>query len=159
MLRKTGDIWSYHAEGCWIVITTNIGWRNDGRNPMGAGIAAQAATFFPDLPLWYGHRCLKYGKDTAVCPYPDAKFILFPTKPLNIENPWLSWQADSDLVLIERSAIQLQKLGEILRNVNENIGPIALPMVGCQNGRLLPEVVRPILARRLDDSFILVERP
>jgi len=158
MIELVADIWNFHADGKWIVITTNIGWKKDGMNPMGAGIAKHAASMFPELPSWYGARCKKYGKDTAVCFYEPARFILFPTKPLNYYQPWLSWQSMSSIELINRSAIQLQKLGEIMYERNMTNEKIALPLVGCENGRLNRCDVIPILHKNLDDRFVLVER-
>ena len=87
MIEQKGDIWEFYHDVRWIVITTNIGWKKDGCNPMGAGIAKQAAEMFPDLPRWYGEKCKKYRSDTAVAVYDEAKFFLFPTKPLNEEQP------------------------------------------------------------------------
>lgn len=141
-----------------MVITTNIGWKKDGANPMGAGIAKQAAELFDELPAWYGARCKKYGADTAVCMYEPANFILFPTKPLNERTPWLSWQSKSDLALIRRSAIQLQKLSEIMVERKMLFGEIAIPLVGCENGGLERRDVVPILKQYLDDRFVLIER-
>lgn len=158
MTERVGDIWEWHHERKWIVITTNIGWKNDGCCPMGAGIAAQAAELFSDLPEWYGTRCRKYKSDTATCLYKPAQFILFPTKPLNVATPWLSWKQNSDLSLIKRSAIQLQKLSEIMQEQKLVFGEIALPLVGCQNGKLSRKDVVPILKAYLDDNFVLVER-
>jgi len=158
MIERIGDIWTFHHEGRWIAITTNIGWKKDGKCPMGAGIAATAADLFPDLPGWYGTRCQKYRADTAVCQYKPGRLIMFPTKALDIIKPWASWQQKSDLILIKRSAIQLQKLGEIMRANGTVLGEIALPLAGCENGGLMRGEVVPILNRYLDDGFVLYER-
>ena len=154
MIEKIGNIWSFHAEKRWIVITTNIGWKKDGTNPMGAGIARAAADKYPELPGWYGSRCERYGADTAVTIYKPGKLILFPTKPLNEEQPWMSWKSDADLVLIRRSTRQLAKLIDIV-NLGTQVG---LPLVGCENGNLHAKQVLPILRQYLDDRFILFER-
>jgi len=155
MLERIGNIWDHHAEGGWIVITTNIGWKKDGSNPMGAGIAKAAAEKYPNLPVWYGKFCQKYGADMAVRPYAEGRLFLFPTKPL-AEQPWLSWKNDACLDLIRRSALQLSTLIDILgREVY--IKPVGVPMVGCQNGHLRPKQVLPILRRYLDDRFVLFE--
>lgn len=158
MIERVADIWNFHADGRWIVITTNIGWKKNGANPMGAGIAGHAADMFPELPGWYGARCKKYGANTAVCLYEPARFILFPTKPLNPLMPWLSWRNTSSIELIRRSAVQLQKLGEIMYERDLTKDEIALPLVGCENGRLYRRDVVPVLHENLDDRFVLVER-
>jgi hypothetical protein len=146
-----GDIWDHYRDGKWIVITTNIGWKNDYSNPMGAGIAKAATKIAPDLPIWYGIQCYGQRENTSVLLYRPARFILFPTKAFNASQPHLSWRAGSDLALIKRSAEQLQtlRLAELPNEI------VAVPLVGCKNGGLSPEVVVPALAERLDDSFVL----
>ena len=154
MRQEIGNIWDHHSEKRWIVITTNIGWKKDGANPMGAGIARQASDMAPKLAEWYGKRCRRYRSGTAVCLYKRPKFILFPTKPLNEAQPWMSWKNDSCPDLIRRSAKQLAKLVEV-KNL---FGDIILPLVGCQNGNLRRGTVVPILEEYLNDRFVLVER-
>lgn len=158
MIERYGSIWEFYYEIRWIVITTNIGWKRDGSNPMGAGIARQAADMFPDLPKWYGEKCRKYGADTAVTAYDKARFFLFPTKPLNEEKPWMSWQNQSNIALITKSAKQLSKLVDILSDRGYYFTKIGLPMVGCSNGGLSPHDVLPVLRDILDDRFVLFQR-
>jgi len=158
MLEWSGDIWEKHREGQWVVITTNIGWKKDGTNPMGAGIARTAAELFPELPAWYGAKCRKYREDTAVTVYKPGLFFLFPTKEL-ADQPWMSWNADSSLDLIIRSTKQLVMLVDELNKRNEYFIPkVIIPMVGCQNGNLDERDVYPILKSHLDDRFILCLR-
>lgn len=156
VLERTGNIWDWHSEGRWTVITTNIGWRKDGACPMGAGVAKKAAELYPELPEWYGNRCKRYGAQTAVAPYDPGHLILFPTKPLNEVQPWLSWQNDADLALIERSAKQLVALVTILEKLKKLFGLVGLPMVGCGNGNLKPRDVLWTIRPLLDDRFILL---
>jgi len=158
MRTSSADIWDFYNKGGWIVITTNIGWKEDGHNPMGAGIAKAAAAIAPDLPKWYGSLCQRYKESTAVVPYIPARMILFPTKPLNKTQPWLSWNGDSDLKLIEKSTRQLQELITILRSRELLISEIGLPMPGCNNGHKDPVDVLPILQEYLDDKFIVFTR-
>ncbi len=157
MKVEIGDLWDHHDRGRWVVVTTNIGWKKDGSNPMGAGVAKEAASRFPDLPAKYGARCQKYQHNTAVWPFRPGKLILFPTKPLDAGQPWLSWRSDSDYTLIERSAKQLAKLVSILRQEEKFLPVVVLPLVGCGNGNLEPKRVVRLLERYLDDTFILVE--
>lgn len=155
MREQIGNIWTWHQEGRWIVITTNIGWKKDGSNPMGAGIAKQAAERFEGLPEWYGKKCRKYRENTAVQVYRDGRLILFPTKALDIDRPWMSWKQDSSLDLIRRSTKQLSAMIDILDD--EIFGDIGVPLVGCQNGNLRRKDVIPILQKYLDDRFVLIE--
>ncbi len=78
MIERPGDLWAWQAERRWIVIPTNIGWKKDGANPMGAGVALQASEMYPELANWYGARCKKFGENAAVCFYPDG----------NLKNVW-----------------------------------------------------------------------
>jgi len=81
--------------------------------------------------------------------YPHSRLILFPVKPLNEAQPWLSWRNKADLALIERSAWQLSEW--------PGNTPIYIPMVGCGNGRQDVKVVLPLLERHLSsERFILV---
>lgn len=158
MRQELGNLWRHHDDGCWVVVTTNIGWKKDGSNPMGAGVAKEAAKRFPDLPEVYGARCKRYKETTAVWPFSPGKLILFPTKPFDAKQPWLSWQNDSDYGLVERSTKQLAKLVKVLRDDHGiHIPKVALPMVGCGNGNLKKKRVIQILLRHLDDTFVLVE--
>lgn len=158
MIEKIGNIWTHHAEGGWIVITTNIGWKKDGCNPMGAGIAKAAADKYPKLAEWYGAKCKKFRDETAVLPYRAGRLFLFPTKPL-ADQPWLSWQQDSDLELIRKSASQLVVWVDIFKNKGMHlVKPVGIPLVGCENGNLRKKQVLPILRKYLDDRFVLFER-
>lgn len=155
----TGNITDY-VESAYLVIPTNIGWRGDGRNVMGRGLALWAAYRYPELPAWYGDQCQKHGEKTPVMlwsfPGRISSIILFPVKPLNKAAPWLSWQSNADLGRIEQSAKELAALETTLYDEK----PIMVPAVGCGNGRLLLKDVQPILERHLkSDRFILVKQP
>lgn len=142
-----GDIWTYEPTHL-LVIPTNIGWKANGQNVMGRGLALQAAGRYPDLASWYGLQCRTYKAHTPVMVYPDAPLILFPVKPLNVEQPSMSWKERATLALIERSASQLAAMP---------VRTVAVSMVGCGNGGLDMADVRPILDRHLSDGrFTLV---
>jgi hypothetical protein len=134
-----GDIWNWLAEphNCEVVIPTNIGWKSDGSNVMGAGIAKQAILRYGrDIAKWYGAICQACGPHTPVVIHEEHPLIFFPVKTLDYDDPQLSWRRDADLALIERSTQQLAAL---------RLGPFALPMVGCGNGKLNEADVYPIL--------------
>ena len=148
MRVRYGDIWERFPTE-FVVVPANIGWRKTGANVMGRGMAKQAAERFPELPEWWGYYCRTMGADTPVMLHPQHRVIMFPTKPLDEEQPHLSWRQDSDLKLIWRSAAQLAAV--------VTMEGISLPMVGCGNGRLTPELVLPILRTFLShDRFQLV---
>jgi len=145
---ERGDIWAYE-KSTFIVVPVNIGYRRDGANPMGRGVALEAARRYPDFPAWFGAKCLELGAETPVLRCHGTPLLAFPTKPFNRENPAMSWKSRADLGLIERSAKQLAQWPG-----NE---PIALPLPGCGNGGLDMSEVRPILDKHLSDGrFVLV---
>ena len=158
MLEKVGNIWTHHAEGGWIIIATNIGWKKDGTNPMGAGIAKAASDKYPDLAAWYGAKCQKFREEIGVLPYRKGRLFLFPTKPLANQH-WMSWTNNADLDLIRRSAKQLAIWADIFKAKGSPIiKTIGVPAVGCGNGNLRRKQVVPILRKYLDDRFTLFER-
>jgi hypothetical protein len=149
-----GDILSYRGRA-YIVIPTNIGWKANGENVMGRGVARLFASLYPQLPKEYGRICQKDGAKTtcvAISGF-DTVVIMFPVKPLNAEAPWMSWKSGATLDLIERSAKDLAALEPSLPGKN----PIVVPAVGCGNGGLDLSDVKPILEKYLtSDRFILV---
>lgn len=151
-----GDLWDNHPTEL-VVVPANIGWKTGGDAVMGAGVAKQAADRFPDLPQWWGFQCQRFREDTPVTMHPHYRIILFPTKPLNEDMPWMSWKDDADAKLIWRSAAQLAAFAF-------DDQTISVPLVGCGKGRLSTELVLPILKTFLNHHrFQLVatqrERP
>lgn len=136
MRVKYGDIWETYPHEL-VVVPVNIGWKQDGTAVMGAGVAKAAAQRCPDLPEWWGSMCHQFREDTPVMLHPVHRLIMFPTKPMDADAPWLSWQKDASTKLIWRSAAQLAAF-----TLNENI---LIPLVGCGNGGLPEEFVLPIL--------------
>jgi len=148
MREHTGNIWDWIGRAK-LVITTNVGWRSDGTNVMGAGLAKQAAYRYPGIAAWYGAWCRDHSTESCVVEHPQHPLIFFPTKRLNPSAPHLSWQYDADVDTIARSLRDLaQWPGD---------GMIAVPMVGTQNGNLKEAVVLPWLQEYLvSDRFVLV---
>lgn len=145
-----GNIWAHEFDDHLRVIPVNIGWKANGENVMGRGVARQAATRFPNLQAWYGWRCEAMAGNACLYRYYDL--VLFPVKPLNKEKPYLSWQQPASLELIRASARQLASQYYTER--------VVLPLVGCGNGELDPVDVLPILDDILcAPGFVLVMRP
>ncbi len=155
MQTVVGNIWGY-VDSHWIVIPTNIGWDKDGNNVMGRGLAKDASERYPDLAAFYGAHCLLNRDNPILCFYTVNPItwlttykglIMFPTKSL-ASSPHLSWRNKSDINIIE---IGLQQLAHF------NQMPIAVPLLGCGNGGLQPDVVVPLIERYLvSDNFLLV---
>lgn len=153
MNETRGDIWEWAAKNnAEVVIPTNVGWKSDGSNVMGRGLAAQCADRYPGVSAWYGSICQACGPSTPVVIHPDHGLIFFPTKPLNYDDPQLSWRNRSSLGLIRRSAVQLSRL---------RLGPVAVPLVGCGNGGLDEQEVMPVVRDVLwgHGSFTIVYPP
>ncbi len=156
MKIRYGNIWDLHDRAP-VVIPTNIGWRKDGSNVMGRGLARQAALKFRGIEEWYGEYCQKHrAKTTCVVRNVHqhlAPLVLFPVKPLNEAAPWVSWKSEANLKLIERSAKDLAALYQ----EDPRAELVAVPAVGCGNGGRDLGEVRPILERYLtSDRFVLV---
>lgn len=148
-----GDIWRF-SPWCWIVIPTNLGFRADGSNVMGAGLAKQAEKLYPGLAWSYGQSCREWAREGGIhgiwTSTAFSRLALFPVKPLNIEKPHLSWKQNASLELIDQSAWKLSRM------FGDN-HQVAVPLVGCGNGKLDEKDVLPILRKHLtSDRFILV---
>ena len=172
MRQVEGDLWDFFGK-CWVVVPTNIGWRPQpdpedptapcGPAPMGAGVAGQLAERFPTAPYIWAFLCFKQRHATPVTWSPRG-WIYFPTKALDEKKPWLSWKAKSNIVLLERSLEQLASMP--LPSQEARLGypggarfessEVALPFVGCGEGKLPEKKVLPLLEKYLDDRFVLV---
>jgi hypothetical protein len=149
--ETTGNIWALAelSSPSWVVVPCNIGWKSDGANVMGAGVAKDAANKFPGLDIAYGSWCKKHREDAGIFAHEPSRTIFFPVKSLNPTHPWLSWKNGAAVWLVERSTQQLADL--------KVEGQIFLPLVGCGHGRLTPGIVLPILRKILsNDRFVLV---
>jgi len=127
--------------------------KGDGTLVMGAGVAKDFATRFPDIPKIWGEATLliKNGKlksNIIVTPHSDdLSLVSFPTK--------YNWKDKSDLDLIKRSAIQLYTISQAL-----GWKKILLPRPGCSNGGLLwGSQVKPLLETILDERFWVICKP
>jgi len=145
MRKETGDVWEAYNAGLWIIIPTNGFVKNDGSAVMGRGLAWQAKERFPCLPFDLGERLKEYGNHVFV--FSRYRLITFPVKH--------NWMEIADLQLIEKSCKQLQEIFKY--NLSGLPTPVYLPKVGCGNGKLDWNVVKPILEKYLDDRFVVVE--
>jgi len=141
MLELPGDLWTIEADArC---VTTNGVVRPSGALVMGAGNARQAIQRYPGIDKRLGRLVRAYGNR----PYylADLGIISFPTKH--------DWHNDSDLELIQISALHLVELAD-----EHKLARVALPRPGCGLGGLEWADVRPVLAVILDDRFLVVHK-
>lgn len=143
MKEIRGNIWDYHYEGNWVVITTNGVVKANGEAVMGKGIALQAKLRYPELPYELGRAIKMYGNRVILLDGVTKlrKMFSFPTKH--------HWRDKSDLGLIEESAKQLAAIAPKEK--------IYIVRPGCSNGQLDWKDVKPILERYLDGRFVVVQ--
>lgn len=159
MTEVRGDIWALaHFLRDAIVIPTNVGWSPRGEAVMKLGLAGQASNRFPQLRALYGDHCQQHGEKILRVRLTGAKggrwLILFPTKPLNEEKPYMSWQAKADLGLIERGLSQLKDEVPPMPP-----GKIYVPLLGCGRGALKRGPVRELMDQYLTADHFVRVRP
>lgn len=141
MIEIEGDLWDFHERGHYIVITTNGDVRKDGCCVMGRGIAEQAALKFPTFQKDVGGMIKAFGNN--VYKFDELWLITFPVKH--------HFKDRADLKLIVKSCNQIVCLPD-------HEAKVYMPRPGCGNGRLLWDVVKPVIAPLLDSRFTIVER-
>ena len=115
---------------------------------MGRGTAFEAKLRYPGIDIILAEKIIANGNvvNFLLEDPNDGKWIIsFPTKN--------HWRDNSDIGLIEQSAIQLKKIFDM-----SGKSPIvAIPRPGCSNGRLqwieVKKVIEPILS---NDNFVIV---
>lgn len=134
-----GDIWEVVKQSTTvraktvIVVPTNVGWKSNGDNVMGAGIAKDAAKFDPDFPRAYGRWCQLYC-DRIFVHYSDPHGLHLcaaPSKPLNSATPHLSWQSSATYEQVVKSLGQLVNEARVRSHLDWY-----MPLLGVGNGRL-----------------------
>lgn len=150
-----GDLWNYHRMGAPITITTNGMVKKNGEAVMGAGIAKQAARFFPEMPALLGEHILTNGN--VVGWFPEQRLLTFPVKH--------HWAEDADLELIGKSAWDFRFTA--IEVLNMEVGElcalirIPLPKPGCGNGKLTWQQVKPVLQDNwvgVHEKFVIVDK-
>lgn len=127
MIVLHGDIFRADPTDAFVVIPTNVGWRRDGSNVMGRGVAKIAATLYPDLPSLYGAWCQERGADLFVCE--KYRLICAPSKPLLMQRPNMSWSQKADLLTVEDSYRKL-----LVWVLSHKDAEVKTPLLGAGNG-------------------------
>jgi hypothetical protein len=139
-----GNLWTYPAD--WRVITTNGFVKKSGEAVMGRGTAYQAKKRWPKLPYAVGLFLNAHGNHVGEFVFKDPetfdeiKLITMPTKH--------NWWEEADLLLIERSCVEMASLPYSESFV------VAAP--GCGNGKLDWADVKLVIEPILDDRFTVL---
>jgi hypothetical protein len=152
MQEIKGNIWALaHFLRDSVCVPVNCGWRRDGCNVMGRGIAKTVAYHDKSIPAWYGDICKQHNGCPPLVqkrfrgPFSRHWNMLFvPTKPCNLDMPHLSWQGDATLERVEQSLKELQHFVPPKPD-----GRILVPILGTGWGRLTKRDVRPLMDRYL----------
>lgn len=127
------DVWDLHGQGHWVLIPTNTERKSDGTAVMGAGLALDAATRFPDVPARYG-RALAVGNARVVLT--NHRLLLGPTKT--------HWRRPATMALV------VELLDAVARWTDANpTERIAVASPGCGRGGLAWDQVRTAALQRL----------
>jgi len=128
MQEISGNIWTQHKFGRWVVVTTN------GSK---SAFAKKIVDYVPKLST------AKNKKNLFV--FDESRIITFPIKH--------HWRANVSLDLVERSLKQLVYWAD---NPIRKYGKFYLPRVACDAGELAWSVVAPLMRKYLDDRFVVV---
>src|SRR3990167_10797712 len=130
------DIWLIYNNGWNIVIPTNQEIDKFGRAVMGRGLALQSKRLFKNLDKGFAQLIKKHGNQVFYIE--RLRLILFPTKSF--------WKDPASIELITKSCQQLKGLLEKRPDLK-----IAMPKIGCGNGRLNWREVAPIVTAHFGD--------
>lgn len=173
MQEVTGDIWNIDRS-CCVIIPTNVGYRADGRNVMGKGLARAAALRFPWLADAYGNDCMlhvrAYGAaEMKLKLYSTSgskwchSLLMAPVKNVMLNKPYLSWNQPASLARVELSLHRIQQMAESMegnRVLASTVGThILVPLLGCGNGGLEAAVVIELARGILTSSKLILVLP
>jgi O-acetyl-ADP-ribose deacetylase (regulator of RNase III) len=142
--EAVGDLFTHPADA--IVIPVNWTTKRNGDAVMGAGVAKQAAERWPELPQRLGmaiHFAAGPAPQRFVMSSDGQHVVCFPTKG--------DWRQPSTIEAIEFGSVALVRLAEYW-----GWKTVTLPRLGCGLGKLDWDDVRPVLAKHLDDRFIVL---
>ena len=168
LIERYGDLW----DGDIVVITTNGFVKRDGCCVMGRGCAKEAKERYPHIDYLLGQSIKQLGnKVLYLGVQQDGKHLLsFPVKPVTIVNNGTNivkhmttkfkigevvpgWAAKADIQIIHKSVIELRHLVNKL-----GFKEVYMPRPGCGAGELKWKEVKPILAKYLDDRFVVCHK-
>ena len=164
MIEITGDYIRYfqnnHKLIDGIVCTTNNVVNKNKELVMGAGIAKIFRDkIVPGIQMFWGSRLLKlranypnkYNPVLIQYMYEDVTESNYPIHVFSFPTKY-HWKDQSDMKLIEKSAIKLVELCNIM-----GLEKILMTRPGCGNGGLKWEDVKPAISF-LDDRFVVINK-
>lgn len=164
LIQVISDFWEDVPGIVLRVIPTNPGWKSDGSNVMGRGLASECVRRYPGIAKWYGYRLRTQYKTTPAAiempmKHRDHPLIFCPVKKFIAASPHLCWQADADIKLVNYNLYQLAVYyNRYADSEGHRDGMIGIPLLGCGNGRLSPADVLPLMMDHLSDTFTLLVR-
>jgi hypothetical protein len=133
---RNGDMWKVYDEADLFLVTANSFVKKDGRLVMGAGIAKEALTRFPNIDRRFGQAIQFEDKHLGIygllVSLNEEKLGLFQTKR--------SYKEDADLSIIQTSTDALIDWCK-----HHPDAKVHLNFPGIGNGRLNPADVTPII--------------
>lgn len=145
MILERGNMWDAFGQGIFM-ITTNPIVRKDGAVVMGRGIALEAKTRFPTLPVDFGNKLktlIPYHGDGAVGWIGDYENT--PIWWFMVKDHWAN-KASVDIIT------QSTNLVDVLFGDTDSRVDLNFPGIG--NGGLAREEVLPIIQRLPDNIHI-----
>lgn len=153
MKEIEADIFEFfNKTNTWIILPTNGCIKKDGSLVMGKGLALGAKIRAQYLPYEIGTLVKLHGNHA----YTVNGYNIFtcPTKE--------DWKDKSDLKLIERSLIELKKCIDdfkiLLTKFNRENITIFCPKLGCGEGGLKWEDVKPLIEKYIGEEVIIVSQ-
>lgn len=153
-----GDIWSYHSphSNRWVVVTTNMYIKKDGRAVMGRGVAKQALTLFPLIDVYYGNLLqeqLKHIDEDDEDYYIGFGFdmvfgmVFLPVKRV--------WSDKADEYILELSLMRLRMFAKLRP---DDIIYTPVPAIGF--GEMSPKIVTDMMKKYLGglDNIVVIRR-
>jgi hypothetical protein len=139
MLELKADLWEIPCDAR--VISTNGSVNRFGHAVLGRGCALEAKQRYPELSLKLGVLLRGHNRNHVyMFKEMGSLLVTFPVKH--------QWHERADITLIRWSADELVEMTHA-----QGWKRVALPRVGCGNGKLSWTIVKPVIERILDDRF------
>lgn len=154
-----------------IVVTTNGFTKRNGEAVMGRGIAKEVSGVLPEVPRLLGQKLVNYGNKVHLIGKYNPAIVTFPVKSVSevfdgsncvehakrnyrIGDTVPGFHCKARLDIIEQSCKELVELA----NQHPEWNTILVPRAGCGAGELSWDIVQPLMAKYLDNRFIVCHK-